>query len=206
MIIELYGCPGCGKTYLINQVTGQTETVAMSKNWIKNILLYIAKRISLLTPESIKLKKKILKCVKQENEKFLYVDRSVKYFINNIVMLVFGYRHINKNIYMAEGIVHRVISMAVNFGWETDVIDSIMESLSDIMNKVTPFYLEVNVNTCFESIKKRNRHENQMDELDDQKLLKFLKAYYDDFEYITEKYGFIRICRDDYKMLKEIIK
>ena len=67
MIIELYGCPGCGKTYLIQRITGQTNTVAMSDSNIKNMLINIAKKTSLLSPKSMRLNRKILSCVKNES-------------------------------------------------------------------------------------------------------------------------------------------
>ena len=115
MIIELYGCPGCGKTYLIQRITGQTNTVAMSDSNIKNMLINIAKKTSLLSPKSMRLNRKILSCVKNENDKPLYVNKVVEYFVRNIVLLSFGYRHIKKDMFMAEGLVHRV-AKAVNFG------------------------------------------------------------------------------------------
>lgn len=206
MIIELYGCPGCGKTYLIQRITGQTNTVAMSDSNIKNMLINIAKKTSLLSPKSMRLNRKILSCVKNENDKPLYVNKVVEYFVRNIVLLSFGYRHIKKDMFMAEGLVHRVVSMAVNFGWNSDVVDRIMLVLSDEMKDVHPFYLEVDVETCFRSIKERNRHETQMDELDDKDLRSFLKEYEKLFSYVTDNYNFEKVTRDDYRPIEEVIK
>lgn len=111
----------------------------MSDSNIKNMLINIAKKTSLLSPKSMRLNRKILSCVKNENDKPLYVNKVVEYFVRNIVLLSFGYRHIKKDMFMAEGLVHRVVSMAVNFGWNSDVVDRIMLVLSDEMKDVHPF-------------------------------------------------------------------
>ena len=56
MIVELYGCPGCGKTYLVHKITGDDKTIAMSDNKIKSNMINAAKKISLFTPEALKLR------------------------------------------------------------------------------------------------------------------------------------------------------
>ena len=206
MIVELYGCPGCGKTYLVHQITGNDNTVAMSNNKVKNFLINKIKSISLYLPESVKLYKAIISCVKDEKHTPVYIDRTVEYFDKNIVLLTFGYRHIKKDIFMAEGLVHRVVAMAVNFGWSTDTIDRLVTVLSDDIVNVKPFYLKVDMETCFNSIKKRNRHETQMDELDDDELTEFLHAYCSLFDYVTKRYGFEEITRENYTSLKEVFE
>lgn len=206
MIVELYGCPGCGKTYLIHQLTGNDNTVAMSNNRLKNFVIGKIKGVSFYLPESVKLYKSIISCVKNEKQEPVYIDRTVEQFARNIVLLAFGYRHIKKDILMAEGLVHRVVSMAVNFGWNADVIDRLMMILSGDMKDVKPFYLKVDIETCFSSIKQRNRHETQMDELDDNELKEFLCAYHNLFNHITEHYHFTEITRDNYASLKEVLE
>ena len=206
MIVELYGCPGCGKTYLIHQLTGNDNTVAMSDNRLKNFVIGKIKGVSFYLPESVKLYKSIISCVRDEKQEPVYIDRTVEQFARNIVLLAFGYRHIKKDIFMAEGLVHRVVSMAVNFGWNADVIDRLMMILSDDMKNVKPFYLKVDMETCFNSIKQRNRHETQMDELDDNELKEFLCAYHNLFNHVTERYRFTEITRDDYASLKEVLE
>ena len=107
---------------------------------------------------------------------------------------------------MAEGLVHRVVAMAVNFGWSTNTIDRLVTVLSDDIVNVKPFYLKVDMETCFNSIKKRNRHETQMDELDDDELTEFLHAYCSLFDYVTKRYGFEEITRENYTSLKEVFE
>lgn len=206
MIVELYGSPGCGKTYLVHKLTGQDNTVAMSDSKIKRVLINAAKKLSMLTPESIKLKNNLRQAVNEGPRKNIYIDRSVDYFINNIVLLSFGYRHINKDMLMAEGLVHRVVSMAVNFGWNEDIVDRVLEVLTEPLQNVKPVYLKVNADICFKSAKLRNRHESEMDELSDVMLRKYIKDFEILFDHVTNKNNYTIITREDYSAIEEIMK
>lgn len=205
MIIELYGCPGCGKTYAIKEITGEEKTIAMSNNMLKNSLISLLKRLSLYTVASIKLKKNIKRCIQDENTCPIYINRSVESYINNIVILSFGYKHINKNMAMAEGLVHRIVSMAVNFGWKKETVYKFLDCIVDVMGNVQPVYLKVPIETCFESIKKRNRHECEMDELNDEMLMNYLKTYLYLFEYVTNEKKYLTITRDNISLVKELM-
>lgn len=204
MIVELYGCPGCGKTYLVHKITGGDKTIAMSDNRIKSYLIKLAKKMSLFTPEALKLKKTILDIIEKENQCRIYINRSAEYFIDNIVLLAFGYRHIKKDMIMAEGLIHRVVSMAVNFGWDEDVVDRIIDTLSIQLSDVKPFYLYVEPDVCFKSVKERNRHETEMDELQDDKLKSYIQDFKRLFDHITNKYHFMKITREDCSALERL--
>lgn len=206
MIIELFGCPGCGKTYLIHELTGETNTVAMSNNRLKNVLIRLIKKASLYTPESRILYRKLSDCVKGQNHKGIYISRSVECFLKNIVLLAFGYKHIKKDMYMAEGLVHRVVSTAVNFSWNSEIVESLIDTLSDYMTNVVPIYLDVDQITCFQSIRARNRHENDMDELSDKDLVKFLESYKVLFDCIVKSKSYLTVTRDDYYKIRELTK
>ena len=68
----------------------------------------------------------------------------------------------------------------------------------------TVVYLDVPEDECFKSIKNRNRHEHDMDELDDGALRNYLTSYKQYFEKIYQQYGFMRITRNDYERIKEL--
>lgn len=205
MIVELYGCPGCGKTYLVHKITGKDDTVAMSDNKIKSSLINVAKKVSLFIPESVKIKKSLLEIVKDEPQEGLYIKRSVKEFVDNIVLLAFGYKHIKKDMFMAEGLIHRIVSMAVNFGWGEEIVDRIIDTISNLLGNVSPVYLYVDPEVCFESAKERNRHDTEMDELQDDKLKSYIHDFKRLFDHITVKYQYIKITREDYSALEEIL-
>lgn len=203
MIIEFYGCPGCGKTYAVRQIIGHDETIAMSSNCIKRNIICLLKSISKLTPESRRLKKELNMLIGTQNTRPLFIERSVEDFLNNIVLLAFGYNHIHRKTVMAEGIVHRIVSMAVNFGWDENTVVEILKCCTCVLKKTQPIYLDVDVDTCLESIKKRNRHETEMDELTDEKLKVYLERFKHTFDTITEQFGYRRITRSEYVMIKE---
>lgn len=206
MTAELYGCPGCGKTYVVRQIIGHDETVAMSTNYIKSSIINFAKIISTWTPESRFLKRKLHKVISGQNTTPIFITRNVNSCLNNITILCFGYKHLKTKIIMAEGLVHRVVSMAVNFGWDERIVFEILHCFDSVLKDVQPFYLEVDLSICFVSIKNRNRHETEMDELSDEELRLYLKKFKDLFDSVTTHYGYKKITRNDYKELEEYIK
>ena len=107
---------------------------------------------------------------------------------------------------MAEGLIHRVVSMAVNFGWNEAIVDQIINALFTQPIEVKPVYLVVDPNICFESAKFRNRHDTEMDELSDDLLRNYILDFKKYFDHITNKYHFLKITRDDYSALEEILK
>ena len=205
MIVELYGCPGCGKTYAIKAVTGEEKTIAMSNNWAKKKIINWAKKMSLYTFSSIKLKHNLIKCVKNERNSAIYINRAVEAYIDSIVALAFIYRHV-KNMWMAEGLIHRVVSMGVNFGYTDETVYKLLSCLKDVMINVKPVYIDVPISICFEGIKKRNRHECEMDELNDKMLMSYLESYRHLFEYITKKNGYMKITRNNISVLEDLLK
>ena len=107
---------------------------------------------------------------------------------------------------MAEGLVHRVVSTAVNFSWNSEIVELLIDALADYMTNVVPIYLNVDQTTCFQSIKARNRHENEMDELSDTDLVKFLEAYKALFDCIAKSKSYLTVNRDDYYKIRELAK
>lgn len=205
MIVELYGCPGCGKTYAIKAVTGEEKTIAMSNNLIKNGIIKLAKQMSLYTFSSIRLKRNLKKCVKNERNSAIYINRTVETYIDSIVALAFAYKYV-KNMWMAEGLIHRIVSMAVNFGYTEETVYKLLACLKAVMINVKPVYLDVPISICFEGIKNRNRHECEMDELNDKMLMAYLESYRHLFECITDEYGYMKITRNSISVLEVMVK
>lgn len=203
MIVELYGLPGSGKTSLRNAVLG-IESEKTDNNGIADFFLRTAKKVSVITPYAITKRRQISK-IKIRNTEAVYLDISMSYKINNILMLAYGYKRLNsKNVFMDEGLIHRIIGLAVNH----QLSEQQLTELINVFNDVLPariYYLDVGLDECFNSIKRRNRHVSKMDELNNDELVLFLKDYEKYCNYICENYGHIRISRGDTEELKKIM-
>jgi len=205
MILELFGLPGSGKSYIIKKINDNKPIGAVSCNSLKNAIISILKRCSVYTPSSIRLRHKLDIIYKDINTTPLYIRRDARYYINNLLMVAFGYKHSGKKkIFMDEGIIHRIVGFAVNYELTIEKTIQLVEVFRAYIDLATVVYLDVPEDECFKSIKSRNRHEHDMDELDDGALRNYLTSYKQYFEKIYQQYGFMRITRNDYERIKEL--
>ena len=200
MVIELYGSPGAGKTYIKEQLI-EEEGCQGSPNK-ENPLIRIAKRLVIYLPSSRKIRKKIIKKIENVNEP-AYNNVTLESCVDNIVMVLFGYRHTRRKLFMDEGVVHRLISMSVNFRIGFDCLSEILDSLSPWLEDVTVFYLFAEPEECYQSIKKRNRHICNIDELEDGELRNYLRDYKLYCDYVYKKMGYQRISRNNIEKVRK---
>lgn len=197
MIIELFGSPGSGKTYAINQIhPGAIKKEKNKKDLALDPLKRAIKKCISLTLYAFTIRRKIRDCIeghKIEAPKYKPVE--IKDFIWNISMLGSVYRFSGGNVYMDEGIVHRTISMCINYGIDKEICGEIVKSLSYVIKDVNVFYLVVPIDECMKSIFDRNRHEHSIDELKGEKLTVFLKSYEEYCNYISDVFGFTKVSR-----------
>lgn len=204
MIIELFGYPGSGKTYAIQQVIGNNSTNVSTGYWNKKFGMFF-KKLAIWMPESIILRRKIRQLIKGINTHPIFFERKKNKYINNLALLAFGYHWAGKkNIYMDEGIVQRVVAFAVNYGMSAEQMLSLLNVFKKYIEKATVIYYDVEMTVCLNSIKIRNRHQCEMDTLDDSRLYYFMQCYAFYFNVINLHYRFIRCTRHDICILKNI--
>lgn len=207
MIVELFGLPGAGKTYVINAIKGNGTIGVESTFLIKRFIVSILKRVSLITPESKKLKKRILSVLKTDSLSPLYTSTSVVKHVDNIILVMFGYSHsAGRTLFLDEGIIHRIVTFAVNYNLESDTVLKILDIVIPYLSSINVFYLDCDVQDCLSSIKTRNRHFCEMDELNELELHNFLLSYKFYFELVQDKYHFPTITRNSIFELEKIIK
>lgn len=208
MIIELYGLPGSGKSYTIQQLNGGKPIGMETKNKIKKRIISCCKKLAIWMPDSLSLKKKLKSEVINLQTSPMFIERTINEYINNLVMIAFGYRWTNgnKKLYMDEGIVHRVVSFAVNYNMSIDQMMKVLDILKKYIDKAIVVYLDVEITDCLNSIVKRNRHQYKMDNMNRKQLELFLSSYIKYFDAINSRFGFYHITRDSINQLKEIIK
>ena len=205
MIKEIFGLPGSGKSYVVKKITGSHNTVAMTDNKIKSVFIRILKRIILYIPSSLFLKIKIHRCLKSEKQKPIYIDKPLNYFVDKIIILASSYKYLkDKDIFMDEGVIHRIVSLAVNFGLKQKTFAMLINIFEKYLKNVQLIYLDVSAELCFHGIKERNRHECEMDEFDDEKLKHYLMEYKKYFDYVNQTCKCVRINRENYNSLEDV--
>ncbi|MCC8101277.1 MAG: hypothetical protein LIP11_03140 [Clostridiales bacterium] len=196
-ITELFGCPGCGKTYFIHSMSGDdTYKNVTETNGIKKQIKNLAKKILILTPYAASIRKKIVQNIDiSPAKKGRYTHRTVRKTVRNISMLASVYKYMNRKIYMDEGIVHRVISFCIDQNLPRETAVDIIASLSRELEPVKVFYLDTPPSVCYEAILKRGRKQATIDFLNKEEIAVMLDEYYEYCEFVDNWFGFERISR-----------
>lgn len=200
MIVELYGLPGAGKTTIIKKYTGGSATSVSGKKGINKCLIKGLKMAAVYMPGSVHCKRQMASVLKSYT-KAKYISMPQRRILNSIALVAFGYKHMRGTVYMDEGLTHRIISMAVNYGLSDKDVFRCMDFYKTLMENVKCCYLDVPLDECIRSIVQRDRHECGMDELDEVILRKYLADYEHYCKIICEKYGHRIITREDYDRL-----
>lgn len=200
MIVELFGSPGSGKTYAINEIHPGTRVKNNTTlGAFKEVLKAFVKCLLKFTPYAIRVRHDILQVVKHGKYIYKYKPVKISSYINNISMLAAVYKYNKQDIFMDEGIIHRIIAMCINYDIDKSVTQQIIERINYTLEDVKELYLYLPVNECLKSIIQRNRHECSIDELQGEQLNSFLTEYFTYCEYISEKFNYKKITRDEIK-------
>lgn len=203
MVIELYSIPGAGKTTIIKSLIHGAATSYSGKRGARRFVIQTAKKIAVYMPESLKYKKQMKEAVfNYQCRRPLFYNRSFNQHLNNIVLVSWAYKHSSKPVYMDEGLVHRLIALAVNYDLSDDELIRLVDIFRGIIAKANCFYLDVSVQVCMDGIKKRNRHMCEMDDLSDEKLIDFLKRYEHFCITVRDHFNHPTVTRENYEIMR----
>lgn len=195
-VIELFGCPGSGKTYALTLLNGNDVTNNTIKgNYLQECLKKMIKKVIIFFPYTIRVRKKIYSVIDGKNYYHKFSGKKITHLINNISMLVAIYRYSNKKLIMDEGVVHRIISMVIVCELGSAKAVEIINALQDDIKEIDVLFLDTPINECFDSIIKRNRHEASIDKLRDGELMQLLKEYEECCNLVADTYGFEKVYR-----------
>lgn len=206
MIVELFGSPGAGKTYAINLLKpGSIKEDTKRRDYVADAVKGVVKVLLLAMPLAFDIRKAIRNNIKDISDpdpfpRFKPVK--IRTYINNISMLGCVYRYSPNDIYMDEGIVHRVISMCINYGIGKEICVRIIHELYYLVSDVRVIFLYYPREECLKSIISRNRHSCSIDELRGDKLDAFLGFYEDYCQYVCNHFGFEKMDRSEIAMLE----
>ena len=208
MILEFFGLPGVGKSYLGMQIERElnsngercisiverSRTSFHWKLWYKLAHLFVS-----VTP-TYKEKVNSLISITKEYEARLPIYnvpavRIVNY-IKQIAFLDYIYSKLalKSTLYIFdEGIIQQIANMIVNYQLDKDTLGKMLAKLE---NGFTVVYMSWSIEKILDSIKQRNRHVCYIDELTGAKLEDFLSCYLNACELLSYVTKPIKINRE----------
>lgn len=207
MIVEFYGTPGAGKTYLANAIVSQLEKegihaeniVELGRSKVKNKAINKVVRVFL---RFLPRYKRLQADLRQVAQKYIsipakYNDEQISGFLDNIIYYSYWYERLRnkKGVYLFdEGIAHQYVNMMANYGVsKADIV-----KLSKLIPYMPPVvYVTCEISRNLESIKSRNRHVCYIDELTGTDLESCLDAYRCGCELVEDIVSPYRVRRED---------
>lgn len=198
MRIEFFGPPGTGKTYLIEKLRNM-DRETISKKATNPILLFL-KKASRFSPISIKYKYQIKQIIKSKNLISKYHDTSLNSMIDSIVLVATAYKIKPKDdIVLDEGLVHRIISLGVNYNLPNESVIKIISLFQNLLLNRRVISITLEKTSIIESIKQRNRKISKMDFFEDGVLVDFIEHYIELCQVVTDHFNFEEITRDHFE-------
>lgn len=197
MRTEFFGLPGCGKTYLVEKITG-IDRNRITKKATTPLILFV-KKLSRFSPISLYYRFRIKKIIGNDKLRFVFHSTNIDEMIDSIVLVASAYKmKISPNGVLDEGIIQRVVSLGVNYNLDKKDIFNIITIFRNLLFDTEVIFVKISVYEAYDAIKERNRKESKMDFFDESTLLQYLQNYKEICEDISEKFGFTVIQRSQF--------
>lgn len=202
MKLEFYGPPGCGKTYILEKLTGVDRTQIRKEATSET--LQILKKLSKLTPYSIYYKLKLKRLLKNAVLQPLYHETDLDTMIDSIVLVATSYRiNLKSKKVLDEGLIQRIISLSINYNISDESTLEIIKFFKPLLTHVKVVSIYLSQEDLLKSIKLRNRKESKMDFLEETVLEDFIQKYVRLCRIVTQNFHFEEITREDFDLFIE---
>lgn len=221
MIIELFGLPGSGKSYIASKLADELQKKNIKAfnvtSYLNDILAgKIMKKVLLSGIQLGFFEKKLYREIAEMLPRHeLWASKfgiyeSAEYPIDMITLILhMQKRETNDVVYIYdEGAIHSIVKMMADFELGYSVTEKLIEYVLKTIftNDGIVVYNRATVEICIQSIKKRNRHVCTFDELSGDRLKGILKNYKKSCDKIAENSAVVLIDRnDDMKKVERII-
>jgi hypothetical protein len=208
MVIEMNGLPGSGKSYFVERaVAALKENEICAENMAvteKKMIWMVVQKIQsvLLLHRACKDKELLRLREKYRNRKARYaVTISFDSYLKRLLYLTEYYKYLQskqKRYLFDEGIYQVMTAMAVDFDMESKELLYLWKRIKENDRDVISIWYHIEIETCMDSLKKRNRQVCDIDRLKEEKLREMLKKYEAVFQFF-ETYGceFLHMNRKD---------
>ena len=186
MIVEYYGIPGSGKTYLANLYKEQLKQegkkfIDISRHsgmplWLKTFYKF-ADYIILILPKYRWQISAYIEVCKDSIKEPDFLPLSKQYCIRDIVIysLVYDvFSHLNRITLNDEGQLHRVLFLSVQFRVP---LEYLMPVYQTFRHEGSCRYVKTTSGKAIQNIKHRNRKVCEMDEMKEEVLRDYIKAF-----------------------------
>lgn len=188
MVIEFLGIPGSGKTYYANELKKSLKSKGSvlgdfsrchSSPFIIKLINIVLDKLQLIIPKYRKIRKKIRKlCRDKKNTTPKYLPFSQAYCINRILAALFLRELFDKTeiqIINDEGLLQWVCFLCVQYDIS---LDAILDILPPFNRNTLIYYVDTSINQAIENIKMRNRHDCEMDFMDERMLKNYIEEFF----------------------------
>ncbi len=210
----MMGLPGSGKTYFCRQVIERIrKNGAKSENLVDagrtrfayKVLYKILRSAPPMTKEQKALRAGLQEIVAQDRGKTAnYNTVGIDSYIRDIEMLIRIKKRFSEQdhiYFLDEGIAQRIVTMGINYDLRMEQIHQLLDVLEPYIDET--YYLEMDTDAAFASIRKRNRNVCVMDRLNDEDLRRFLTDYKKLCDVIADRIHAETISRGDEAALAE---
>ena len=195
MYVEYLGIPGCGKTFwkeifLEDLRREGVSYLDVSRQkvmplWLK-VFYKLAEIVLLQLPKYKKLTREYRNAIKNCSIVPRYLPFSLTYCIKDIVLASLLHDFFRgKRIYINdEGQLQRIVFLSIQYDVPfKDLFPLYMKYRGDVKT----IYVQTPIETAMANIRKRNRHVCPMDELAEEELIKYGKAFFESCEKIAQE-------------------
>ena len=192
MVIECIGLPGSGKTYLMELVEKElrrreVDYVNVSANLMNRITWKIlrkaARALIYLDADARWLRDRLVKILDEEGERSrsFGIYENERYTVKSAALLAFLYRRMIRSpkLYLFdEGLVHTLVKFCADFRLSDETFRKMVtESERGVRSARIVILNEIPVQDCLASLKDRDRHICEFDELGGEQLTALLGEY-----------------------------
>ena len=212
MVIECIGLPGSGKTYLMELVgkeldRREVDYVNVSANLMDRItwklLRKIARALIYLSADARWLRDTLRKILAEEGtlQSSTGIYKNEEYTIRSAALFAFLYHRMvrsHKLYLFDEGLVHTLVKFCADFRLSDETFRKMVTaSERGIRSSRIVILNEISEQDCLASIKARDRHICEFDELDTEQLTALLNEYQRLNEAYKENFRVLQVRREE---------
>lgn len=192
MVIELFGLPGSGKSFLCDKIQelGYAKNIMKfyKENFIGKVIFHLFLNCFTINKKLKKLYNDSLKIIGNTANYKNQINSSIpiNLYVKYMVYIFFLENNIKKNIIIDEGIMHYSMALHAEYDLELEKIEEIIK-LYEVKSKQT-YCLKCDKDIILMQIKKRNRKNTSIDFLEENELNNILEKYSKAQEFLVRKY------------------
>lgn len=207
MIIEFFGLPGSGKTTCCSLICRNFDyknpMAFFKEKFVGKVLFHLFLLTCPFNFELLKKYNELRECFsdfKKKNRLDNTVELS-KYIKYALFIYFLEKKNMNKKIVIDEGVVHYSMAIYAEFDVSFESCFKMVNILC--LKNIQPVLLDIDMETCINNMKKRNRHQTAIDNLNYFELVEILEKYKEFIDLFIERADVKKVIEVD-KFISEV--